>query len=204
MHPRSISTDSIWQEYCFRTGGKEVPRQRASKDKEKAMDASSRDPIPGAICMGRPSDESLEEEDDNRNIKDLVVSSEFGSPVKMAGPSSHVIENWLEHEAERLLPIHISLSESADALTIRADVTGIKAEDLKIKMEPSRVMITRRRARARMTDSANCADPGIRVIDLPNPVIVNKVRIAVRDGVLELDLAKVVPANQEGIEAKTA
>ena len=42
----------------------------------------------------------------------------------------------------------------------------------------------------------------MRVIDLPNAVTVNKIRIAVREGVLELDLTKAEPAKQQGIEVK--
>jgi len=171
------------------------------------MDASSPKTNVNETCMGRSSEETLEENTDDRDIKELVVSREFGSPESQRGSSSHVLENWIEHQAERLRPIHITLSESSDALTVRADVPGVNEENLKINVEPARVVITRRPAAmkgARTIYSAPCSGEGTHVIDLPNPVTVNKVRMGTHDGVLELDLVKAEPAKQEGIEPKTA
>ena len=178
----------------------------ASSDKEIAMDESSSKTNVNEMCMGRPCEETFEEDTDDRDIKQLVVSREFGRAESERHSSPHLLEEWLEHEAERLRPIHISLSESSAALTIRADVPGVKKEDLRIKVQPSRVMITRRPAIAKRSGtgfSVSCPNETTRVIELPSPVTVNKVRIAVKDGVLELDLAKVEPAKQQGYETKT-
>ena len=157
------------------------------------MDASSKDTNSNQMNMGRPSEETLQREEDDCNLKDLVVSSEFGSPESRSGPSFHILDRLLEHEAERLRPIHISLSESSNALTVRADVPGVKEEDLRIKVQPDRVTISRKPAIARRFGtglSVSCPDETSRVIELPSPVTVIKVRIAVKDGVLELDLEK--------------
>jgi len=158
------------------------------------------------LSMGRPSDEMLAEQIDELNLKDLVVSSEFGRPENRGIPSFHILENWVQRETERLRSIRISLSESSEALIVRADVPGVKEEDLRIKVQPNRVMITRRPAIAKRSGtgfSVSCSNETTRVIELPSPVTVNKVRIAVKDGVLELDLAKVEPAKQQGNEPKT-
>ena len=170
------------------------------------MDESSSKTNVNQVCMGRPSEETFEEDTDDRDIKQLVVSREFGSVESERDSSPHMLEEWLEHEAERLRPIHISLSESSVALTVRADVPGVKEEDLRIKVQPNRVMITRRPAIAKRSEtgfSVSCPNETSRVIELPSPVTVNKVRIAVKDGVLELDLAKTEPSKQERIEPKT-
>jgi HSP20 family protein len=166
------------------------------------MDTSNPKMTSSGMCMGRPSEETLAEDDD-RIAKHMVVPGDFEGTESKSG---HILEDWLEHEAERLRPIHISLSESSDALTVRADVPGVKEEDLRIKVQPGRVMITRRPAvtrRATTSYSVSCPDEASRVIELPDPVTVNKVRIAVKDGVLELDLAKAEPAEQERSEPKT-
>jgi HSP20 family protein len=177
-----------------------------SSDKEIAMDESPSKANMNEMCMGRPSEESFEEDTDDRDIKQLVVSREFGSVESERESSSHMLEEWLEHEAERLRPIHISLSESSAALTVRADVPGVKKEDLRIKVQPNRVMITRRPAipkRSGAGFSVSRPNETSRVIELQSPVTVNKVRIAVKDGVLELELAKAEPAKQDRIESKT-
>ena len=167
------------------------------------MEASAEKTTPSEMGMGRPSDETIAENDDERDIKRRVAPDDFENREK--GPSIHILEGWLKHEADLLRPIHIILSESSDSLNIRADVPGVKQEDLKIKLEPARVMITRRPATKRRSgtiDSASCSDEMTRVIDLPNAVTVNKIGITVRDGVLELDLAKAEPAKHEGTEVK--
>ena len=82
---------------------------------------------------------------------------------------------------------------------------GVAEGELKIKEEPARVMITRRpemKSRSETIYSRSSPDEAMRVIDLPNAVTVNKIRITVRNGVLELDLTKAEPAKQQGIEVK--
>ncbi|MGO9435529.1 MAG: Hsp20/alpha crystallin family protein [Terracidiphilus sp.] len=167
------------------------------------MEASAAKTTPNQMGMGRPSDETLAEDDDERCIRSRIVPDDFGSFEK--GPSIRILEDWLKHEAELLRPIHIILSESSDALSVRADVPGVAEGELKIKEEPARVMITRRpemKSRSETIYSRSSPDESMRVIDLPNAVTVNKIRIAVREGVLELDLTKAEPAKQQGIEVK--
>ena len=168
------------------------------------MEASTAKTTPSEMGMGRPSEETIAEDDDERYIKCRIAPD---CENREKGPSIHILEDWLKHEADLLRPIHITLSETSDALSIRADVLGVKEEDLRIKLEPARVMITRRPAmssRFGAKYSASCSDEMTRVIDLPNAVTVNKIRITVRDGVLELDLAKAEPARHEGTEVKPA
>jgi HSP20 family molecular chaperone IbpA len=157
------------------------------------MDESSTKTNVREMFMGRPSDETLDREDDDRKVRNFVVPADFENPESKSGPTLHMMEDWLEHEAERLRPIHISLSESSTALAVRADVPGVKEDELRIKVQPDRVMITRKPAitkRSGIDFSVSCPTETSRVIELPSPVTVNKVRIAVKDGVLELDLAK--------------
>ncbi len=167
------------------------------------MEASAAKTAPSEMGMGRPSEETIAENDDERDIMSRIVPDDFKNCEK--GPPIHILEDWLKHEADLLQPIHIILSESSDALSIRADVPGVKEEDLRIKLEPARVMITRQPAmssRFGAKYSTNCSDEMTRVIDLPNAVTVNKIRITVRDGALELDLEKVEPTKHEGTEVK--
>ena len=172
------------------------------------MEASAAKTTPSDIGMGRPSDETIKEVEDERNMKDFVAPSDFGILGSNRGPSGHIQDSWLEDEAVFLHPLHVSLSESSSALVIRAEVPGIKEKDLKINVEPSRVTITRRletKTKSKTIEaggSESCSDEMTRVINLPEAVTVNKLTIAARDGVLELDLTKVEPATHEGNEAK--
>jgi len=163
------------------------------------MDESSTKTNVNEMFMGRPSDETFDREDDDRKVRNFVVPADFENRGGKSGPTLHMMEDWLEHEAERLRPIHISLSESSTALTVRADVPGVKEDELRIKVQPDRVMITRKPATTKGSGigfSVSCPNETSRVIELPSPVTVNKVRIAVKDGVLELDLAKAEPGQR--------
>ncbi len=106
------------------------------------------------------------------------------------------LADWLQAEMEFLHPAYIAISESPTSLTIRADVPGFKEKDLEIEVEPHRVTI----AGKRVTQSGSHAhkriytethsDVILRVIELPTAVDPAKVKTAVKDGVLELNLPK--------------
>jgi len=53
-------------------------------------------------------------------------------------------------------------------------------------------------------DAETCADQIPRVLDLPAPVEVAKVKATLRDGILELDMAKAAPAKAVKVEPKAA
>jgi HSP20 family molecular chaperone IbpA len=109
------------------------------------------------------------------------------------------LDNWLQAEMEFLHPLHILVSESPEALTVRADVPGFKEKDLKIEVEPRRVTIAgKREARkesktGKTVYSETCSDQILRVIELPAAVDVKKAKTTVKDGVLELNLPKAEP-----------
>ena len=62
------------------------------------MEASAAKTTPNQMGMGRPSDETLAEDDDERCIRSRIVPDDFGSFEK--GPSIRILEDWLKHEAE--------------------------------------------------------------------------------------------------------
>lgn len=119
------------------------------------------------------------------------------------------LAHWLQSEAEFLHPLHIEVSESPEALTVRAEVPGFKAEELKINVEPRRVTIsgereTKEESKTKKTIySETCANQILRVVDLPAEVDVEKAKATLKDGMLELDVPKVAPAKIVKVEAKT-
>src|SRR5208337_216414 len=52
------------------------------------------------------------------------------------------LADWFQAEVEFAHPVHIRVSESPAALTVRAEVPGFKANELEINVEPRRVTIT--------------------------------------------------------------
>lgn len=112
------------------------------------------------------------------------------------------LDNWLQAEMEFLHPLHIEVSESPEAITVRADVPGFKEKDLKINVEPRRITITGKRETRNESKTGKtiyreaCSDQIRRVVDLPAAVAVKKAKSKVKDGVLELDLQKAEPDKQ--------
>jgi HSP20 family molecular chaperone IbpA len=147
-----------------------------------------------SVQTGKPA-QLIEEE---RNLYDRIARRAF-EIFKSDGLPSHDLADWLQAETEFLHPLHIAISESTDAVSVRADVPGFKEKNLEITVEPCRVTIAGRREAKKESKTGKtiyreaCSDQILRVVGLPAAVDVNKVKTTVKDGVLELDLAKAAP-----------
>jgi HSP20 family molecular chaperone IbpA len=141
------------------------------------------------------------------NLYDLIASRAsyiFDCTGRIPGRD---LDNWLKAEAEILHPLHIQVSETPEAITVRADVPGFKEKDLKIDVKPRGVTISgTRETRKESTNgktiySEACSDLIYRQVDLPAAVDVEKVKTTVKDGILELELPKAEPDNQNQVES---
>lgn len=110
------------------------------------------------------------------------------------------LADWFQAEQEFLHPLHLEISESPAAITVRAEVPGYKANDLEINVEPHRLTITGTRETKQESKtnetvySETCSDQILRVLDLPAAVDPAKVKAMLKNGVLELDMPKATPA----------
>jgi HSP20 family protein len=118
--------------------------------------------------------------------------------------------DWFQAEMEFVHPLHVEVSESPEALTVRAEVPGFKTNELEINVEPRRVTITGKRetkeeSKTKKTIySETCSDQILRVLDLPAAVEPEKVKATLKDGVLELAMPKSAPAKTVKVEPKVA
>jgi len=53
----------------------------------------------------------------------------------------HDLEDWLRAETELLCPVSISMSESKDRISVRANVAGFDQSEIEVSVEPSRITI---------------------------------------------------------------
>ena len=120
------------------------------------------------------------------------------------------LEDWLKAESQLLHPVHIEVTESDEALAVRAEVPGFNSKEIEVSVEPRRLTITGKREtkQAGKADktvySERCADQILRVIHLPAEVDTGRVTAALRDGILELTMPKAAPAKKVRIEPKVA
>ncbi len=120
------------------------------------------------------------------------------------------LDHWFKAESELLHPVSISIEETDEGLKVEAEVPGFKAEELDVSVEPRRLTITgkreieRERKRGKTVYSESSADRILRVVDLPVEVNAEKVSALLRNGILEFELPKAVPAKKISIEKKAA
>ncbi len=111
------------------------------------------------------------------------------------------LADWFQAEVEFLHPLHIGISESPEAVTVRGEVPGFKPNDLEINVEPHRVTITGTRETKQESKtketiySETCSNQILRVLDLPAAVDPSKVKATLKEGVVQLDMPKAAPAD---------
>lgn len=120
----------------------------------------------------------------------------------------HDLENWFRAESELLHPVHIDMTETGDALAVRAEVPGFTANDLEVSIEPRRLTITGKRETSeerkdkKVIYQERCSNQIMRVLELPVAVDGDKASATIKDGVLELNLPKAPAPKKVQIEAK--
>jgi HSP20 family protein len=153
-----------------------------------------------------PSDEHNQFFEDLLDLNDLVQRRAFEIFEDNGRAFGHELDHWIRAESEFLHPLHIGVTEFPESFTVRADVPGFKEKDLQINVEPRRVTITGKREKKQESKtgktiySESCSDQILRSVDLPAAVDVKKVKVTVKDGVLELALTKAELSKHDGAE----
>jgi HSP20 family protein len=119
------------------------------------------------------------------------------------------LEDWLRAESEILHPVHLDIAETADAVTVRAEVPGFSAKELEVGVEPHRLTISGKRETSDEHTSETtiyreqCSNQIYRAIDLPVDVDTSKVTATLKNGVLELLMPKTAKAQKVQIQEKS-
>ena len=122
----------------------------------------------------------------------------------------HDLEDWFKAESELLVPVKVELKETENVITIAAGVPGFSEKELEVTVEPTRVIITGKREtnekkeeKGKVVYEESTANEVMRVIGLPKEVETNKATATLKDGVLQLELAKVAEAKTK-VDVKAA
>lgn len=124
--------------------------------------------------------------------------------------SGRELDDWLRAESEMLHPIHLELTDSDTHLNVRAEVPGFTSKELEINVEPRRLTVsgkheTREETRKGKTIySELCAGEILRVVDLPAEVDTSSVTATLKDGVLNIKMAKTPAPKSVRVELKNA
>jgi HSP20 family protein len=122
----------------------------------------------------------------------------------------HDLDDWLRAERELLHPVHIHVTESGDALEVKAEVPGFSEKELEINVEPRRVVISGKREtkkeekKGKTVYSEISSDQMLRVVELPAVVETEKVTAVLKNGMLDITLPKSTKGRTIRIEPKAA
>jgi HSP20 family protein len=106
------------------------------------------------------------------------------------------IDDWLHAEFELLRPAPVEISETEDQLKVRAEVPGFAAKDIKVSVEPRRVLLSGKTKQSAEKSAEKIiytewrSEEILRTVDLPKEVDPGKVTAKLQDGVLTLSMAK--------------
>lgn len=121
----------------------------------------------------------------------------------------HDLEDWLWAEKELLHPLPLEVKENDTEFTISAEVPGFEAEDLKVSIEPNRLIIngkveTESKKGHKKTAYTEFQRKEIfRTIDLPVTIKAEQATATLKNGILTLILPKVVSSEPKEIEVKS-
>lgn len=106
------------------------------------------------------------------------------------------LDHWYKAEAEMLHPAHVQIRESDDAVIVDAEVPGFSVNELQLSLEPRRLTISGKRQSKSQDQKENvvyselCSGELLRSIELPTEVNVERATATLKNGVLELNVAK--------------
>jgi HSP20 family protein len=143
---------------------------------------------------------------------DMIARRPFELLEKRPRFFGRELENLFRTEPEITKPIFLKLYETEDTLVVRAEVPGFTEKELNITCEPWRVAITGHKevreegkTEKREKEEVPYYEEKMHIyksLKLPVEVIPEKVKAVLRNGMLELTLAKAEVVKKVRIEVK--
>jgi HSP20 family molecular chaperone IbpA len=107
----------------------------------------------------------------------------------------HDREDWFRAESELLRPVSVSISESEDRISVRADIVGFDETEIEVSIEPSRITIlgkkeprTRIAERGPIEPARSHPDQILEVVELATEVMPERAVVELQAGVLKFEL----------------
>ncbi len=122
----------------------------------------------------------------------------------------HDLEDWQRAESELLLQVPLKLTETDDAISVRAEMPGFTEKDIEVKVDTHRVFITGKQEKSseskedKTIRSERSSKEVFREYRLPAEIDPEKVTAELKDGVLEIRLPKCVTSKTVMLASKVA
>jgi HSP20 family protein len=120
----------------------------------------------------------------------------------------HDLEDWVRAESEVMRRVPVEIKESENRITVRAEVPGFAANEIKVSVESDRLAIsgstekaseekTEQTLHSEFSSSRFC-----RELRLPAEIDPSKTAAVLKDGILELSLAKAAEGKAVNVEVR--
>jgi HSP20 family protein len=121
----------------------------------------------------------------------------------------HDLEDWFRAESELMRRVPVEVKEADGQITVRAEVPGFAADEIKVSVEPQRLVIsgksekTTEEKKEQTLISEFRSNQFCRELRLPAEIEPDKTTAALKDGVLELAFAKADGNKAVDVEVKS-
>lgn len=151
-------------------------------------------PMPPATLLSRVNPEDLHLE--MQPVQLAIARRAYELFNSRGREHGHDWEDWFRAESELLRPVSVTMSESEDRISVRANVLGFEANELKISVEPRRITILgEKEVRATGTTGGiqpvvSYPDQILQVIELATDVTAENAVVEFQAGLLKFELPK--------------
>jgi len=145
-----------------------------------------------------------------REVYNTVAQRAYELFERRGCQDGHDQDDWFHAELELLKPVPVEISDGDDELTVRAEVPGFRDQDIEVRVEPHRLVISgkqehvREETRKKTVYSEKRSNEMFRMLELPEEVDPDKVTAALQDGTLEISLPKAHSGRKTMLAAKAA
>jgi HSP20 family protein len=120
----------------------------------------------------------------------------------------HDLEDWFRAESDLMRRVPVEIKEVDGQITVRAEVPGFTADEIKVSVEPQRLVISGKSEKATEEKKEQTllsefrSNQFCRELRLPAEVDPSKTTAVLKDGVLELVFAKAAGSKAIAVEIK--
>jgi HSP20 family protein len=120
----------------------------------------------------------------------------------------HDLEDWFRAESELMRRVPVEIKDADGQITVRAEVPGFAADEIKVSVEPQRLVIsgksekTTEEKKEQTLFSEFRSNQFCRELRLPAEVEPDKTTAVLKDGVLEFVFAKAAGSKAVDVEVK--
>ncbi|MCI0664776.1 MAG: Hsp20/alpha crystallin family protein [Acidobacteria bacterium] len=119
------------------------------------------------------------------------------------------LDDWFRAESELMRSVPVEVKENEDQITVRAEVPGFAGNEIKVSVEPKSLVISGKSEKSTEEKKEQAvlsefrSNQFYRELSFPAEVDPAKATATLKDGILELVLAKAVTSKAVDVEVKT-